>query len=697
MDTVKLTRKFPATLWHNLAFGLGVVLMIGMGVQGLRIQKALLDANARVNSGLELITVIQELLTSTQAIETGERGYVITGQANYLTPYHQARTRLADERARLGMLLDDRPEINSGWLASLDRLIERRQAIASANIAVRESDGLEAASLRVLAAGGRQTTDQLRDLLEEFMSTERERLAADIQRAEQQAERAQWLDILGALLIAVLFVAAFISINRNLHLRHSLMRDAEHREARLAALLQAVPDELYRIDPPYSVTRLDVEATPPSVSEAFGQELLARLAATEDRTVLHTFLWHDGGSEFEVRILPTSDGEYLAISRDVTDRLRSRRRLRDQQAFLRSVVDADENLIFARDIQGRFLLCNQAFAHFLGMEPEQLEGLRPAELTRGNLLLPLLAGDSGLLAGRAELRVPEVEVQDVTGQVRGLQLLKRTLTLSDSSRYLLAVAVDITERRQMERMKAEFIATVSHELRTPLTAIRGALDVLSSGMEGQLPEPSQPLVEIAHKNSERLVRLINDILDIEKLESGHLTFHTRLLALQPLVRQALLDNAPYAEEFGISLHLDGELADGIVEIDPDRFAQVMSNLLSNACKHSPRGGRVSVGIRRTSRAEADTASPWLEIRLTDRGHGIPETFQSKVFDRFAQADSSDRRRTGGTGLGLAITRSLVVEQGGEIGFTSTPGKGTCFQVRLPCVADIASPSAEEGS
>ncbi|SDL69609.1 PAS domain S-box-containing protein [Franzmannia pantelleriensis] len=679
----------PGTWRHTLAFILTFTLLLGLGWQGMRVQQALLDANAEVNHSLELITVIQDLQLTLQDVETGERGYVITGQAAYLQPYHQALERVSAERESLQQLLEQRSVVDQAALAELDALIARRLEISEANIAVRDSDGMEAAALRLLAAGGRQTMDRLRGSLEQLEDDERRRLGADTQRAADQAERARWLGLGGALLAGGLLLAAFLSVNRNLRLRRRLALEALHREARMEALLEAVPDELYRIVPGQGVSRLLHSQQPPSpVDAAFAEELAGRLGDEQD--LQHSFMWHaDSGDEFEVRMLPTRDGEYLAVCRDVTDRLRSRRRLRDQQTFLRSIVDADENLIFARDVSGRFRMCNQAFAAFLGVTPNELEGRSAAELHHGQRLLPMMAGDSELLAGKPEQRAMALEVQDADGRTRWLQLLKRPLTLSDGSRYLLAVAVDITERRAMERMKAEFIATVSHELRTPLTAIRGAVSMLNSGMAGRLPEDAAPLLEIADHNSERLVHLINDILDIEKLESGRLSFQWETLPLATLVEAALRDNTPVATSFEITLVAEGQPVEGLVEVDRHRFAQVMANLISNACKHSPSGERVIV-------TQAADGAEWLEVAVTDHGAGIPLAFQPRVFERFAQADASDRRRTGGTGLGLAITRALVEEMGGEIDFTSTPGEGTCFRIRLPR-RDLSSVTQGKGT
>ncbi|WP_043526391.1 ATP-binding protein [Litchfieldella xinjiangensis] len=677
--------RIPDTTWHNLAFILAFVMLIGLGWQAARTQQALLEANQAVTGSLELISAVQNVLSTVQDVETGERGYVITGEVTYLRPYHQALTRLPEDSQSLQRLLQQRGNIEPEWYARLEFLMLRRLSIAEANVAVRELEGREAASLRLLAAGGRQTMDQIRGQLGALEAKERSELARDNRRLERQVVRSRWLGGIGVATVILIFCAALWSVNRNLALRRKLAREAQQGEARVAALLRAVPDELFSIHPPDSVERLDRNAKPAAVPAGLKGEFLSRLAADDDRDRLHSFVWHDDhGNEFEVRMVPAGEATHLAIVRDVTERLRTRRRLLDQRTFLRSVVDADENLIFARDIQGRFQLTNIAFAEFLGLEPGQLEGKRPAELRSGHLLVPLLSGDSELLAGRPELRVPEVEVESARGEIRCLQLLKRPLTLSDGSRYLLAVAVDITQRREIEKVKAEFISTVSHELRTPLTAIRGAMGMLAQGMAGDFPREARPLIDIANKNSERLSRLINDILDIEKLESGRLDFNLQPMRLLPLVRQAIHDNDPYAATFGVSLELHEDPADGWVRVDADRLAQVMANLLSNACKFSPREGIVTLEVLEVNMA----GKPMLEVGVSDRGPGIPEAYHHRIFERFVQVDSSDRRRLGGTGLGLAITQTLMAEMDGEVGFTSESGQGTRFYVRFPCIAGL---------
>ena len=237
------------------------------------------------------------------------------------------------------------------------------------------------------------------------------------------------------------------------------------------------------------------------------------------------------------------------------------------------------------------------------------------------------------------------------------------------------VARDVQEQKRIEQMKNDFVSVVSHELRTPLTSIRGSLGLLASGVAGGLPEQARTLVEIAAKNSERLVRLINDILDIEKIESGQMGFRFVPLELEPVVEQALESNRAYADALGVELRHTATVPGARVWADPDRLLQVLANLLSNAAKFSPPDGVVEVALERLDGV--------LRVSVTDHGRGIPPEFRPQVFSKFAQADSSSTREKGGSGLGLSISKAIVERHGGRIGFESEPGVTTAFFFDLP--------------
>jgi PAS domain S-box-containing protein len=242
--------------------------------------------------------------------------------------------------------------------------------------------------------------------------------------------------------------------------------------------------------------------------------------------------------------------------------------------------------------------------------------------------------------------------------------------------------MDISERKEVERLKSEFISTVSHELRTPLTSIYGSLSLLASGMAGELAPDVNELVGLSLRSSERLVRLINDVLDVEKIESKMMTYSKVVQPLAPLIDQAIDATRHYANQYGVQVEfekcLDSVLANVKVNVDADRMVQVLVNLLSNAAKFSKRGGRVAVRMA--------VLGQQVRVSVVDRGQGIPEEFRAQIFERFSQADSTDRRQKGGTGLGLSICKSIVEEHGGIIDYVSTLGAGTEFYFELPLAA-----------
>jgi signal transduction histidine kinase len=239
---------------------------------------------------------------------------------------------------------------------------------------------------------------------------------------------------------------------------------------------------------------------------------------------------------------------------------------------------------------------------------------------------------------------------------------------------LIAVR-DITERRRIERLHDEFVSTVSHELRTPLTSIVGSLGLVVGNAAGNLPEQASRLLTIALKNSQRLTRLINDILDISKMESGEVTFQMKCVDVRAVTEQAIEATRGFAESYDVQIAFDPTSPSTNVWADPDRLVQVLANLVSNAVKFSPGGSEVVVAIR--DRGDA------IRLSVRDFGPGIPDGFKPHIFEKFAQADASNARQRGGSGLGLSIVRHIVVRLGGIVGFEDAPGGGTIFYADLP--------------
>ncbi len=248
---------------------------------------------------------------------------------------------------------------------------------------------------------------------------------------------------------------------------------------------------------------------------------------------------------------------------------------------------------------------------------------------------------------------------------------------------------DITEQKQAELAKREFVSVVNHELRTPLTSIRGSLSLVVHGVMGEVPEEAMGLLQIALKNAERLGRLIDDILDLEKMEAGSVVIELGPVDVQEEIAAVLESNQQFAEDFGIEFSFSGP--DRRIEIcaDPNKFQQVLTNLLSNAIKFSPSGARVDISV-------SQLGSNQVRVAVQDYGPGIPKSFQDRIFEKFTRADTSDTRRRPGTGLGLNIARGLTEKMGGRIDFETKVGEGTTFYVDFPIMSATGCGSNEEG-
>lgn len=379
------------------------------------------------------------------------------------------------------------------------------------------------------------------------------------------------------------------------------------------------------------------------------------------------------------------------LRREDSYRQRAQDALADSVARLQGILDAaTEVAIVATDGDGVVTLFNSGAERMLGFTASELVGLETpgrfllrrelADRARAisfELGIPVQAFD--VLVAKARRGLPdEREWTFVAKDGSTIPVILAVTPLLDAKGTLsgfLGIARNITAQKQAEKLKREFISTVSHELRTPLTSIRGSLGLLAAGRAGELPPRALPLVEIAHRNAERLVLIVNDILDVEKMEAGEMRFAMQPLDTGPLVEQAIAANHSYALEHGVDLEARPAPEPAKVRGDADRLIQVLTNLLSNAAKYSPEGGSVEVST---------TVTPdRVTIEVRDHGPGIPEEFQSRLFQKFAQADGTDSKRRGGTGLGLAISKAIVEAHGGRLGFETAPGWGTAFRVELP--------------
>jgi PAS domain S-box-containing protein len=377
--------------------------------------------------------------------------------------------------------------------------------------------------------------------------------------------------------------------------------------------------------------------------------------------------------------LSRATGELSTLNVDLERRVEERTgalstantELRASEARKAAILEASPDGICLLDEGGRFLELNPAAERAFRLEPARAVGrdflavALPASLPAGDRSRVAAALDAP--SGRAtRLETPCLRSD---GAVFPAELTLTRVPGDGPPRFTVFVR-DITERKEVERMKNEFISTVSHELRTPLTSIRGSLGLLEGGVMGELPAPALDMVRIALTNTERLIRLINDILDLEKMEAGKLELKLVPLECEELVEATLAGVKGMADAAGVPLR--AEVAPGLqVRGDRDRLIQVLTNLVSNAVKFSPRDAQVTVRV-------GEEPDGRVRFSVVDQGPGISAEQRRRLFGRFQQLDSSDTRSKGGTGLGLAISQAIVDQHGGRIDVESEPGKGSTF-------------------
>ncbi len=360
-----------------------------------------------------------------------------------------------------------------------------------------------------------------------------------------------------------------------------------------------------------------------------------------------------------------------ALTEEITERKRAAELMRVSEEHLRTIIETNPECIKIVGADGRLIEINAAGLAMVEADSQDqmirtpMLGLVLPEHREAfqALIKSVFQGNKGMLV---------FEIQGLKGTRRWLEAHAVPMTMRTGETVLLEITRDITERKKIEKMKSEFVSVVSHELRTPLTSIRGALGLVNGGVAGELPDKAKGLIQIAYNNSERLLTLINDLLDMEKITSGHMEYELKLHRLTALIEQSIEANAPYGKQYSVRFNFSTAAPQAMIQIDSARFGQVLSNLLSNAAKFSPPGGMVDIKV--------SSADGWITTAVSDQGPGIPAEFHSRIFQKFSQADSSDTRQKGGTGLGLSISKALVDNMGGRIWFDTGNGKSTTFYV-----------------
>lgn len=377
---------------------------------------------------------------------------------------------------------------------------------------------------------------------------------------------------------------------------------------------------------------------------------------------------------------------------DVTDEKLAAIKLQDINALREAIFDAASIAIISTDPTGIIKTFNQGAEELLGycasevidkMTPApfhlQEEVVLQAKALSQEFGVEIAPGFDVFITRSREGNNDENEWTYVRKNGTTVPIILSVSTLRGSDGEItgyLGLARDISEIKRIDRMKSEFISTVSHELRTPLTAISGALGIIVNGAAGAIPDTATKMLNIAHKNSLRLIHIVNDLLDMEKLTAGKMHFEIKSQPLEPIITQSLENNAAYAAQYKVSFQLNNHIRPDVrVNVDAQRLQQVLANFMSNAAKFSPPDEVVGVRIEYVFNT--------VRVSVIDKGPGIPEEFRSRIFQKFSQADSSDTRQKGGTGLGLAICKEIIERMGGKIGFISDGAKGSQFYFDLP--------------
>ncbi|MEO6324335.1 MAG: PAS domain-containing sensor histidine kinase [Thermoanaerobaculia bacterium] len=386
------------------------------------------------------------------------------------------------------------------------------------------------------------------------------------------------------------------------------------------------------------------------------------------------------GTDFPVALTTSSMKDvsgrvvaYLRSARDISQQMEVEESLRRSEEQFRSILEGALDGVITLGPQGLVERYNPAAAKIFGYAPAEVLG-RPAER-----LLPYLLDSLGVLP-----KVVEMDALRRDGKKVPLEL--SLFVVRGSAGHAIAAFIkDISERREVERLKDEFVAIVSHDLKIPLSSVRLSLEILGNGSLGALSPEARSVLEVAERNVERMVKLANDLLDLKRLEAGRLELRREPIALGPLIERCfeMVRALATAQE----VKLDAEPTSLCALGDDERIGQVLMNLLSNAIKFSPAGARVAVVVR--------TIGVWAEIRVQDQGRGIPLRHQEMVFERFRQVYPGDGSERKGSGLGLTICKAIVTQSGGTIGLTSRDGEGTCFWFRLK-LAPVDAAAATAG-
>ncbi len=707
--------------------GLGIALVsfIGLGIGAYVNLRRFQRAAAWVSHTQSVQISIRTVLSNLQDIETGQRGYLLTGDLSYLAPYDAALSAIDPQMATLRQSIDNNPR-QQDRLTALQPLVTQKLAITAERVEMRMAQGSEA--IRQLAEDrrGQDLMDEIRSVIGEM---EREGLRLLVERSALKpliVQQTIIFSLLGTLVGLTSFGLSVWLINEDIRSQKQAEQALRESEEKFRQIAENVGEVFFS----YSLKTQQLLYVNPAYEGIWGQPRAAlyryplawlRAIHPDDRTQVMADLRQlqhgqvicqeyrlcqpDGSlcwifvRTFLLREAATGAITHLiGLAADISDRKAAElalqqanqeleTKVRERTVALQQQIEFAERLIqscpigiAAYDCDCCYTVWNPVMAEITGVDRAAVIGqhifdvfpfLR--EIGEEKYIQATLAGEITVLPAHA-----------IADPVRGRQGIYAIshVPLKDPSGTVtggLALFRDITQAYQLEKMKDEFVSVVSHELRTPLTAMRFSLDAIAKGRVSLETEGGQKTLGIAISSTEHLIRLVNDILNVERLESGRITLQKEPCDLQTLITQAVEQTQAIADQAGITVRVATPSIP--LTVDPHRILEVLTNLLSNAIKFSHAG--TTVWLRAEAIVDTRTATPEALITVQDQGRGIPTDKLSLIFERFQQVEAADARQKGGTGLGLAIARSIVQLHGGRIWVESMPGMGSCFYVSLP--------------
>ncbi|MGC2467809.1 MAG: CHASE3 domain-containing protein [Candidatus Acidiferrum sp.] len=707
-------------------FGIATAILVFVGWLSYRNTARFAEADAWQNHTYEVLANLDNTEAKLVDAETGQRGYLLTGDEAYLEPYRAAIKNINQTIGNLKNLTSDNPN-EQKRIQILEPLVEKKLAELQMTIDLRKSDGFAAANRAVLKGSGKQWMDEIRAIVAEMANEEKDLLKIRTQEANESVKRTSRTILVGTLVSISLLGLCFVLLNRELSERKRAQEALGKSEKWLSTTLSSIGDAVIATDMNGGVTFLNAVAqslTGWSLEEARGKsmDLVFDIVNKETRRPVenpvkkvfregkavgladHTLLLSKDGKEFDIEDsaapILTDTGEgfgVVLVFRDITEKKRAEEETKRQKEILESILASMSDGVVVADENGKFLLFNGSAEQMIGngatdTTPSQWADQYGTYLPDGVTAypvdeLPLTRAMRGESLDAVELFVRNVKVpegrllsfagrplKDQDGTLRGGVVVLHDITLQKRAQEALVRAKEEAERAS--KFKDQFLSTMSHELRTPLNAVLGFSDLLADERYGPLNDRQQRYVSHIHTGGKHLLKLISDILDLSKIEAGKMeltrenvsiasAFGEVLSALQPLAdkkSQALLQKV----ETGLQ-----------VQADAMRFKQVLTNLVGNAIKFTPEGGRIELAARRVDDR--------VRIEVRDNGPGIPPEQQQRIFDAFVRLAQTGTA-TEGTGLGLAITARLVELHGSKLGIESQRGEGACFYFSLPLMA-----------